>query len=442
MLGNALLRTRIDTTEKTIRPALVSEKNRDVLNRIEAVLETFSAAVGTSRGELDERVSTLVKGGGDLKLNKALVELAFDLARFEAPSKVDAAALRKRVFELSAPRFPVGISGTTDVARTEVIARVAEELAVSPDEVERTMFSDLKDEQLLEGFETVEPLWMLRRYNVALAQGLLLDAVRMDIALESPTPQKLRQLFRFLKFFRLLFVVQETQSGMIIQVDGPLSILEQTRAYGVRMASFLPALLLLEGWKLTADVRFRRRRYTLVLDPGMKLVSHYPDKGSWVPPELEQLLGRMREIARPEVQVRDGQTVLSLGGREVFVPDFEIAAGRRTVGVEIIWPWRKIKWSRYYELFSIHAPEDVLLCVPHKLVPATFLKKCSDHRLLFYRATPPADRILEAATSSQLITGAPAGLRKGDQQYSKRKAISSARMASGPDLGWKPSRKS
>lgn len=396
MLGNTLLRTRIDTLEKTIRPALVSEKNRDLLQRIEAVLATFSAAVGSTRGELDERLTTLVKGGGDLKLNKALVDLAFDLARFEAPSDIDAGALRTRIFELSAAVFPVGTPGPGEAARMEIVARVAGEFGITPDAVERFMFSDLKDEQLLEAFDSREPLWMLRRYNVALAQGLLLDALRMDITLHSPSPQRLRQLFRYLKFFRLLFAVQETRDGMLIQVDGPLSILEQTRAYGMRMAGFLPALLLLDEWELSADVRWRRRRYTLRVDPTDGLVSHYPDKGAWTPPELQQLLDRLRTLAPAGIDVLDGQSVLSLGGREVFVPDLEIARPGRSVCVEILWPWRKLRWNRYFELFAAHAPDDVLLCVPQKLVPATFLKKCSDPRLLFYRATPPADKILDA----------------------------------------------
>ncbi len=399
MLGNALLRTRIDTTERTIRPALVNEKNRDVLHRVEAVLETFASAVGTTRGELDERLTTLAKGGGDLKLNKALVELAFDLARFEAPCQVDASALRTRLFELSARVFPVGTGGMQEDARQHLLSDVASQFGITPEAVERFMFSDLKDEQLLEAFEATEPLQMLRRYNVALAQGLLLDAVRMDITLVSPSPQRLRQLFRYLKFFRLLFAVQETATGMLVQVDGPLSILEQTRAYGVRMASFLPALLLMDGWELAADVRFRRRRYTFRLDPSSKLVSHYPDKGAWTPPELQQLLDRLRQIAPPDIEVLDGQSVVSLGGREVFVPDFEVAASGRSVPVEVVWPWKKIKWSRYYELFDAHAPADALLCVPQKLVPATFLKRRPDPRLLFYRATPPADKILDAVAS-------------------------------------------
>ncbi|MBM4352858.1 MAG: DUF790 family protein, partial [Deltaproteobacteria bacterium] len=266
-------------------------------------------------------------------------------------------------------------------------------------------FSDLKDEQLLEAFDCPEPLWMLRRYNVALAQGLLFDAVRMDVTLESPSPQRLRQVFRYLKFWGLLFTIQETETGMIIQVDGPLSILEQTRAYGVRMASFLPALLLMDAWEVAADVRFRRRRYTFRLDPSARLVSHYPDKGAWTPPELQQLLDRLRELAPPRITVQDGRSVVSLGGREVFVPDFELAASDRSVGVEIVWPWRKLKWNRYYELFGAHAPENALLCVPQKLVPATFLKKCSDRRLLFYRATPPADKILASAGESLSLRG-------------------------------------
>jgi predicted nuclease of restriction endonuclease-like RecB superfamily len=172
--------------------------------------------------------------------------------------------------------------------------------------------------------------------------------------------------------------------------------LKQTKSYGVKLATFLPALLLLEDFELTADVRWKRRRYTFKVSPADGLKSHYAPKGGWVPKELAQLKSRLKEVLPAGVTVRDAAHVVSLGGRQVYVPDLEFRGMGKRAFLEILWPWKKLKWSRYYAPFASYAPDNAFLCLSTKVASKTFQKTNRDPRVIYYRATPLADRIAAA----------------------------------------------
>jgi predicted nuclease of restriction endonuclease-like RecB superfamily len=402
MLKTDLLRVRLDD-ERNLRPAYVSEKSRELLGRAEAAIELFRASVGITRGELEEKCIQLEKGEGDIKLNKGLVELLLERAEFQGAGSAAAVELRTLLFEKAAARFPVG-ARIGDADREEVVGEVAARLGLAAADVDRLMFSDLKEEQVMERFESLEPLDLLRRYNVALAQGTLLHATSIDILLQNPEPRRLRQLFRYLKFFRLLFLPEFSPDGgrVAFRVDGPLSALRSTKSYGVKLASFLPALLLLDDYEMVANVKWKRKRCEFRLGPGEGLVSHYRDTGSWMPEEMGQLVARFREVSPSGMQVVEASSIVSLGGREVYVPDVLLRRRGCEAMVEVFWPWKKLS-KGFFEAFVRHAPGNALLCVSVKSVTKTFQEHCKDPRILFYRATPLADQVVR--TALELVPG-------------------------------------
>lgn len=393
MLKSDHLRMRV--SNGVLCPAYVREDNYEVRKRGGAVLEVFRKCVGKTRGELKVRTEVFSKGKGDKRINRALVELLLERCEFEAVSDVPVVEMRRALFEAGAAQFPVGV--VRDGSRLGILESVGRDFGLTADQVEQLMFSDLKEEQKLQEFKDMEPLELVRRYNVALAQGALLQSSGMRLRLKSAEAQRLRQLFRFLKFFRLLFTVQYAGEEVVVDVDGPLSVVEQTRAYGVRLASFLPALLLLDDYALEADARWKRKRCVFHLAPEEGLVSHYRDTGSWVPSEMEQLVTRLRQLSGALVQVKQPSAVYSLGGRAVYVPDISLVRGRHKALVEVIWPWRRLRWKEHYELFREHAPAGALLVVSLKSVGRATATGVKDPRVVFYRVTPPADQILKAA---------------------------------------------
>jgi predicted nuclease of restriction endonuclease-like RecB superfamily len=397
MLKKDQLRVRIGA-DKSIRPNYVSLGNADLRRRAAEVTELFSLHLGRTRGDLEEELGRFVKGGGDLKINRGMVELALGMAEFEGAAAGLAQEVRSALFAQGARHFPLGLgAGPT---RREVVAEVARQFACSATEVERLMFADLKEAQLLESFSQLPPVAFLQRYNLALAQGLLVHAVAVDVTLRQVDAVLLRQIFAYLKFFELLFEVVVHEDGLVVHIDGPMSVLKQTKSYGVKLATFLPALLLLESFELVADVRWKRRRYTFTVTPADGLVTHYNPRGGWVPRELTQLRERLQETLPEDIQVVDAAYVAALGGRQVYVPDFEFRRGEDRCYLEVLWPWKKLKWSRYYEPFAAHAPAHALVCVSTKVASKTFQTTNRDPRVVYYRATPLADRIVRAVVTA------------------------------------------
>ena len=102
-----------------------------------------------------------------------------------------------RCWNRSAPSF-----------RDEIIQAVAAELKTEPPIVEASLFADLKSEQRLTQFKDITPERLLERYNVALAQSILLRSTGVDILIRGETPARYRQLFRQIKFHRLICEVE------------------------------------------------------------------------------------------------------------------------------------------------------------------------------------------------------------------------------------------
>ena len=66
----------------------------------------------------------------------------------------------------------------------------------------------------------------------------------------------------------MLADISKNKAGTFkITVDGPISLFQQTKKYGLSLATFFPAVLHLSEWKLQADIHLRNRKpKRLVLD--------------------------------------------------------------------------------------------------------------------------------------------------------------------------------
>ena len=112
-----------------------------------------------------------------------------------------------------------------------------------------SLFADLRDENRLLRFEDITAQRLIDRYNVALAQAVLLRSVLVRAEVRNEKPARYRQLFRRLKFHRLLYRVEGSmRDGYVFHIDGPLSLFSATTKYGLQVAWFLPALLHLRGF--------------------------------------------------------------------------------------------------------------------------------------------------------------------------------------------------
>ena len=144
-------------------------------------------------------------------------------------------------------------------------------------DVEQGLFADLKSEQRLIRFKDTTPERLLDRYNVALAQAVLLRATSVTIEVRGESPARYRQLFRLIKFHRLICEIEAVKTAEIrLRLDGPLSLFTATQKYGIQLALFLPGLLNCKDFELTADLRWgpQRKPKRFVVSSDDSLVSH------------------------------------------------------------------------------------------------------------------------------------------------------------------------
>jgi uncharacterized protein len=209
------------------------------------------------------------------KIVRALSKLLEERADWTASTEADPYTLRTRVFELAAalPEPPAEEAGLLEVpTRGDVLSQVAAETGV--EDPAASMYADRQGAQLLGEFDRPSPVELVRRYNVAQVQGVLYSARELVVDLGEGADARL--VFHYVKLLGLIYDLEPLAHGHRLHLDGPLSIFGGTRKYGLRLAKFLPGLLMTSPWKLSANVEWKGRDTVLELDSETSVLeSHY-----------------------------------------------------------------------------------------------------------------------------------------------------------------------
>jgi uncharacterized protein len=346
------------------------------------LLDLFRAQEGKSRGELEADVRELCGSDPSQLAHQGLAKLLEDRCDFEVVSGLPPEQLRDEVFRAAAAqRLQRPDSGKPggegDDAwrwppfdRHRVLAEVGGRLALSPEAIDQGLFADLKSEQRLVSFKDITPDRLLERYNVALAQAVLLRSTRVHVQVRGESPQRYRQLFRSAKFHRLVCELErEAPDALCLHLDGPLSLFTATQKYGMQLALFLPSILLCHDFELTAELRWgpQRKAKKFLLSPKDGLVSHLADFGSYAPPELAMFAELFRK-KMTDWDISDDVDVRPLAAG-FWVPDFVLthkATGTRVL-LEVLGFWRRSSAERHLERLRQHAREPFLLAVSDQL---------------------------------------------------------------------------
>jgi predicted nuclease of restriction endonuclease-like RecB superfamily len=372
MLNGTLVRVRV--SKQRIIPLYIKRDDPQWLEVAESLLLIFREGVGRTRGEIETEIDELVGEGLATLAHRGLAKILEDRAEFEVVSDVAPDELREKIFTAAAEhRKTLRVSGQprAPFRRDVVIDSVAQELKLRPDQVASAMFADLRDEnRLLTIDQTLDAQRLIDRYNVGLAQSVLLRSVLIEAEVRNEKPARYRQLFRHLKFHRLLYRVEGSmRDGFLIHIDGPLSLFSATNKYGLQMALFLPALLLCHDFRLDAELRWgpKRDSRTFHLEARDGLVSHYADTGTYVPAELTAFVERFRQVA-PAWELSEATDVLELGREGVWVPDFKLVhkASGVDVFLDIVGFWKKSSLERLVRLLPEHGPPRYVLAISDK----------------------------------------------------------------------------
>ena len=314
--------------------------------------DLYARNVGSPRSRLERELTAMEEDLGPgldarrgFRIVRALAKLLEERAGWSSPTEADPYTLRTRIFELAAalPEPPAAERGLLEApTREDVLSQVAMETGV--EDPASSMYADRQGAQLLCDFERPTPEVLVRRYNVAQIQGVLYSARELVVDLGEGADARL--VFHYVKTLGLIYDLEPLSRGHRLRLDGPLSIFGGTRKYGLRLAKFLPGLLLTSPWKLSANVEWKGRDTVLELDSEKAgLQSHY--LGPKDEREADDVRGafvraweRAKDTGGWELE-RGGDVLSFPERRSALVPDFTLrrADTGEVVQLEILGFW-------------------------------------------------------------------------------------------------------
>lgn len=164
---------RVRRRKGTIRPVYVSQDHASLAKTLISIHEEH---VGKTRGELDGALGGCEELGFEYKLVRGLSAVLEERCTFDSRAVVDPIAARRAAFE-EASKFVIA----SEDERKRILAAAAFRIGVSAEDIERSLYADLSDEQELSKFRTTQPSDLLKEYNFALSIALLAHARRMEI---------------------------------------------------------------------------------------------------------------------------------------------------------------------------------------------------------------------------------------------------------------------
>ena len=311
-----------------------------------AYLEIAAAHVGSAQRELKEAFAAVEVASREVKLAAGLLKLIEDACEFDAESAVDPRTLRSQLFLLAAAARREH-SKERPFDRAALLESAGNAHGLPADRLEQALYSDLKSEHRLLRAAQLSPAALLARYDLAQLQAVLLRAVKISAHIACSSPAGYRDIFRKLKFRRLLFQVQpEPDGGYRVDIDGPFSLFESVTKYGLQIALMLPSLLAADRLSLRADLRWGKAR-----TPATFRLEHHgagaDDVQAPLPDEVGALLDAFSS-AREGWTAQPADSVLDLPGVGLCIPDLRFThRSGASVFLEVLGYWsRDAVWRR------------------------------------------------------------------------------------------------
>ena len=173
MLPNALLSVWKRKGEIQPRYAKPSISNDEAAN---ILIEAYKTHIGEKKKALKSLVTELEDKGYEYRFVRALSLLLDRKSTFVCQCKVDPVDLRRKIFQAT-QQFGLP---TTSKTRQILLESVASKMALTVEDLEEYIYSDLDDELVLEKFLAPSASELLAEYNLSLTQTLLFNATELS----------------------------------------------------------------------------------------------------------------------------------------------------------------------------------------------------------------------------------------------------------------------
>ena len=367
MLTRDLLRFR--NLSGYAKPAFLDETDRKTLDLAAELLETWRAGTDGFRKETESAVNALSARWTDLKLPKGLSKVIADASGFTGDDSSAFPEDRAKLFLASAELLRSDRPLDPETFRQTVFHHAGIMFRETP------IYADLPDFEKIISVPDWTPQELVTRYNCVLAQSLLLYSSSLEITAEEPDPAKLRRFFKQLRFLRLLATVSMDQDGkgnakrIRVYIDGPAAILENGTKYGLQLASFFPAVLPLQSWKMSSRIKPGTHELKFVLDSKSNLRGHFGNHSAYIPEEIKMFVTHFRQTASGWSIVPDAPPFLNLGGQTFLFPDLTFSNGEQTVHLELFHKWHEGQLKERLDFLAEHPESPILIGIDRSLFP-------------------------------------------------------------------------
>jgi hypothetical protein len=269
------------------------------------LIETFEQHIGKTYGDL------LAELDGYEEMNyrfiRGLSQLLGRRTVIETDAVVDPSLARETVFEAC------GGMALSPAEKKEALQKAAKKLSISVKELEKALWADLEENQIVKSFVPLSPAELLKQYNISLTQTLLFKAVDLDIWIKGDFQKILWKILRS----GLMYSLEDTEEGrdkidreshrdterneeskgktkegktkekfdelkaVHLHLDGPASLFRISERYGNSFAKIFPALLRSKGWRLKSGILYKgyqgKRVLDFTLDDSEKLFKITPE---------------------------------------------------------------------------------------------------------------------------------------------------------------------
>ncbi|MEK6609036.1 MAG: DUF790 family protein [Myxococcota bacterium] len=337
-----------------VLPSYLTDGDQAWIGRLWEEIDRFA---GRRRGDLDEHLAAHETPDVARRARAGAQALLLRLVAGRVDAPADPTELRARVFA-SAAAAP----------REAVLAAVASQLGATAAQVERALYADLPEERIVVlPPDPPSPVALVRRYNLALAQGFLLRAERVwvDVAGDA------RSAIGHARARGLLCVATHARdrAGATIEISGPLSLFRRTTLYGRALASFLAPLAATVDWRLEADCVVHDRAVRFRASARDPLGSDRTPPARFDSAVERALFRDFRRLDSPWEIFRETEPLEA--GRRLFFPDFTLVRGddpSRRAYVEIVGFWTpEYLEAKRQTVRAMGSAAPLVLCVDARL---------------------------------------------------------------------------
>jgi predicted nuclease of restriction endonuclease-like RecB superfamily len=317
-----------------------------------ALVEERQRFVGQRRREWSTRITEPFSFAAPIAKLRIALGVLDHLVRDREVGEPAPRKLRATVFRAAA----------AEPSRERALARAAEELNLSAEEIMRGLLCDLPEERVLVAIpDDVNPAQLALLCNEAIVSSLLHKAVRVRVIARG----HVRAVVRHSKLVGLLCHAKlgGSKHEVVLEMSGPYGLFRHTRLYGRALASLLPRLARCNAYRLEADCALGNGQVGRLAIRSGDPIAPARELPSFDSQVEERFARSFAKLARSWQVVREPRPVVV--GDALMFPDFELVhagTGERWL-LEIVGFWTPEYLARKLEQLRAARIERMIVCV-------------------------------------------------------------------------------